>query len=392
MKSYIIVVSLVLFITSCKTKTDSIHRENDVVIYGSMNNGEGSQLFIRNIYNRSDEKVDTIEIDAKGFFSHQIQAEQDEFYSIINNEGSTITIYCSPKDSIKIEADYQDFSQYDLSGSHESIQISLLNDATRSFLNKIASLSKISNDSLSSPDYASIKMDIDAQYRNEFEKLKEFSTNFIGDNEGSLVSLLALSNQLGANFFVFHPSQDKELFYRIDSALYEIYSDYEPVERLHFQIKQLKAETKEGSSYKKGDRIPDFSLPDTNGVNQNLYSIQAEFILVDFWASWCKICRQENIKFLDVYTKYHSNGFEILQISLDESEVEWKNAIDEDALPWAQWSDLKYWDSKVVNLFNISSIPFNYLVDSNGVVLAKNLEAGELKKQLEILFEKKYTK
>ncbi len=392
MKAYIIAVSLVLIFASCKTKTDSIQGENDVVIYGSMSKGEDSQLFIRKIYNRTEEKVDTIEIDSDGFFSHLIQTEQDEFYSIINNEGNTITIYCSPKDSIKIEANYLDFSQYDLSGSPESIQISLLNDATQLFLNKIADLSKIGNDSLKSPDYARIKMDIDKQYRNEFKKLKEFSTAFIENNKGSLVSLLALSNQLGTNFFVFHPSQDIKLFYSVDSALYEKYPNYEPVERLHFQIKQLKAEAQKDSFYEKGDRIPDFSLPDTNRVKQNLYSVQAEFILIDFWASWCKICRQENLKFLNVYTKYHSNGFEILQISLDESETEWKKAIDEDDLPWTQWSDLKYWNSKVVDLFNISSIPFNYLVDSNGVVLAKNLDAGELKKQLEILFEKKYTK
>ena len=203
MKSYIVVLSLVLIFTSCKTKTDSIGSDNEVVLYGTVKNGEGSQLFIRKIYNRSDERIDTIEIDAAGFFQKSIHTEQDEFYSINNQEGNRITIYCSPKDSIKIEADYLDFNTYNLSGSYESIQISHLNDATQSFLSEISSLSKIVKDSMMSPDYASIKTEVDEQYRNAFSKLKEFSTNYILDNEGSLVSLLAISNQLGNNFFVF---------------------------------------------------------------------------------------------------------------------------------------------------------------------------------------------
>ena len=382
MKANIIIISLVIFISSCGTKSDSSTSE-----YGSMKNGAGSQLYIKKLYDSSGDNIDTIEINSDSYFQHHIQSDQDEFYSLINSKGSRITLYCSPKDSIYVEANFQNFNKYLLSGSYESDQINILNEATQNFLNKIAGLSKMVKDSIHSPDYAILKTKIDDEYRNEFNKLKEFSTDFIIKNEGSLVSLLALSNQLGTNFFVFHPSQDMEMFYKVDSALNYKYPTYEPVEMLHFQIQQLKMEEEKVASYRKGDLLPDFSLADTLGYNINLHSFHGNYFLLDVWASWCKICRQENIKFLELYKKYRSEGFEILQISLDESELEWKRAIEEDEIPWTQLSDLKYWDSKVVDLFNISSIPFNYLVDSNGIVIARNIDGEELGKQLAILYK-----
>ena len=387
MKAYLILIPLVLFISSCGTKTEISTNENDVLIYGSMKNGAGSQLYVKKLYDSSGDNIDTIEINSDSYFQHHIQSDQDEFYSLINSEGSRITLYCSPMDSIYVEANFKNFNKYLLSGSYESGQINILNEATQNFLSKIADLSKMVKDSIHSPDYVILKTKIDIQYRNEFNKLKEFSTDFIIKNEGSLVSLLALSNQLGTNFFVFHPSQDMEIFYKVDSALNNKYPNYEPVEMLHFQIQQLKMEEEKIDSYGVGDLLPDFSLADTSGNIINLHSYHGNYFLFDVWASWCKICRQENVKFLELYKKYRSEGFEILQISLDESELEWKRAIEEDKILWTQLSDLKYWDSKVVDLFNISSIPFNYLVDSNGIIIARNLDGVELGKQLEILYK-----
>lgn len=386
MHKYLIYIYIILIFSSCRNKSLKSDVDSSFVIYGSMEEGGGYNLFIKNIYSDNSIEKTPIEINSDGTFHQTIQADKSEFYSVVNEAGNTITIFCKPDDSIKVEANYYDFREYKLSGNIESEQITLLNAATQKFLEKISIYSSIIEDSIGSPDYAEIRMKIDKQYKEEFHTLKTFSEEFIDNNEGSLVSLLALSNQLGNNFFVFHPLEDKEIFYRVDSFLFSKYQGYEPVEKLHLQVNSLKRMSVKKSLFLIGDTLPDFSLPDTSGIFLNLLSLRGNIVLVDFWASWCKSCRNVNLKYLDLHNQYKSKGFEIVQISLDESEKDWKMAIEKDGLSWIHLSDLKKWNSKVVELYDINSLPCNFLLNANGEIIATDINAEKLKKQLENLF------
>ncbi|MGM0625589.1 MAG: peroxiredoxin family protein [Bacteroidota bacterium] len=146
-----------------------------------------------------------------------------------------------------------------------------------------------------------------------------------------------------------------------------------------------KAET----GYDIGDIAPEIQLPSPDGDTIALSSLRGKAVLIDFWAGWCGPCRRENPVVVKTYNEFKDkdftigDGFTVYGVSLDKSRDTWLQAIEKDELSWPQVSDLKYWQSPYVRLYGVRGIPANFLVDENGVILAKNLRGEKLSKTLE---------
>jgi peroxiredoxin len=132
-----------------------------------------------------------------------------------------------------------------------------------------------------------------------------------------------------------------------------------------------------------GSVAPDFTLPDTTGKMVSLASFKGQYLLVDFWASWCMPCRKENPYLKKAYDRFHGKGFEIISVSIDSNKDAWTKAIETDGLPWVHVSDLKAGQGPVPDAYGVKSIPKNVLVDKGGKVIARNLRGEELENLLE---------
>ncbi len=138
----------------------------------------------------------------------------------------------------------------------------------------------------------------------------------------------------------------------------------------------------EGKINGNGTILPDFSQPDTSGVPISLSSLRGNYVLVDFWASWCGPCRQENPNLVAAYNKYKSKKFTVLGVSLDKAKPAWLDAIQMDGLTWTHISDLQGWSNAAAQQFQIFSIPQNFLIDPDGKVIGKNLRGAALERKL----------
>jgi len=223
--------------------------------------------------------------------------------------------------------------------------------------------SEATPEELNSPEFNSR---LEAQYNALQEEKDEAYIAFIRSNPNSLLSLRTLVDIVG-------PVPDVLL---VEPLLNSLSPELQQME----SAKALREQIELGKKVMVGAIAPDFTQNDPEGKPVTLSSFHGKYVLLDFWASWCAPCRQENPNIVAAYTKYKDKGFTVLGVSLDRETGRnaWLKAIKDDQLTWTQVSDLKFWNNEVAKKYGVSAIPRNFLLDPNGKIIATNVRGEEL--------------
>jgi peroxiredoxin len=204
------------------------------------------------------------------------------------------------------------------------------------------------------------------------EKLQaEYAKTYAAEHPASYVAVEEV-----LEFFSYDPNAD---------TLQHIYNGLAPQIQSSYMGKELKQILDATLLTGVGRPAPGFTQADTKGNPVALSSYKGQYVLIDFWASWCGPCRLENPGVVKTYRHFHSKGFTVLGVSLDEQKDKWLAAIRQDGMPWTQVSDLKGWKNDAAVLYGVEGIPMNYLVDRNGTIVGRGLRGQELDKKLEEL-------
>lgn len=201
------------------------------------------------------------------------------------------------------------------------------------------------------------------------EKAKDFSKEYIKNNPNALISVAVLENSFRRK--ALPTAEVQELF---DGLTKEI--------KASKSGKRLADELEKISKTEIGAIAPTFSGPTPDGSTLALHEVKGKLTLIDFWAAWCKPCRQENPNIVSVYNKYKDKGLNVVGVSLDRKSEDWLKAIEDDGLAWNHISNLEYFNDPIAKEYGINAIPAAFLLDENGVIIAKDLRGPALEQKV----------
>lgn len=369
-------------------------------ISGIIENGKDKTILLEEMGVTGPRAVDSVICSSNGSFSLRGFTRTPGFFSLrIHGNQTPLTLAIHPGEKIVIHAIGDDFpGNYAIDGSEDSRLIKDLNDAREKTTRQIEALGKIFHDSLQSRNILSIKASLDSSYIRICEEQINWSKDFVRQNKHQLAGLMALYQQLPSDnpnlpSYVLDPEKNFELYKIVDSTLNKLFPTSEPVKSLHAQVLVLQEKYNEENRIRKitgiGATPPDIRLPSPKKDTLSLYAMRGRYVLLVFWASFDQNCQMENKTIHSLYYNYHWKGLDVFQVSLDRSRDAWVNAIGSDGLIWPQVSDLKFWNSPLVNLFRIKELPAIYLLDKEGKVIGAELKGERLVTAVQELFGKK---
>lgn len=228
----------------------------------------------------------------------------------------------------------------------------------------------------------------DARASRDEEKMDSLRVVYLDRHEKVKEDLIAMIDSMGASLGVVEVLRNGRLLDK--DKHYDVYKRYAALLKKEIPESPVAQdfinEVDQMGKLAIGQVAPEIALPNPEGDTVKLSSLRGNYVLVDFWAKWCKPCRMENPNIVKMYQKYNDEGFEVFGVSLDKRKEDWLQAIEQDNLTWTHVSDLKYWNSAAAQTYNITSIPFAVLLDPEGVIIAKNLRGKALEDKLAEIF------
>jgi thiol-disulfide isomerase/thioredoxin len=358
-------------------------KSNEFSIKGKITHAEGDTIYLEELHVTTSKPIAKVKVDKEGEFEFKGKTSIPSYYLLKLSNNNFITLLVDSVDNVFIEADAANFGkEYIVRGSLGSIQIKELTENLSRTEHKLDSLRSLNNLYRGNPDYAILKPKWDQEYAAIIDEQTKFSTNFILNNPFSMASVFALYQKYRDQSYVI---RDLQTMRTAASALNAIYPNSNLVKALYENTLQYLRDEKAAQMKKfieqEGLNSPDIVLPDISGKEIALTSLRGKVVLLHFWAAEDQGSRLLNPLLVDAYQKYKSRGLEIYQVNIGNNRSEWVDAIDKDKLKWINVGDLEG-SNKARLSYNVQSIPYNYLLDKEGKIVAKNLTGTDLDKAL----------
>lgn len=370
----LLLFAFVSVLTSCKFF-------NGYSIDGTIKNGNGIKVYLEDILQNPAVTIDTTTIVNGKFSLHNYSEKGIYRLRFGDDETKSIFIFLDKKEKLHINGDLQSLGKYTIKGNDASETIKTLVQTTDA--NFDAMDSAIANYSRAG---AKLKDSLLTVVKAKKQAHIDYIKSFVKKEQNNEVACFAL-NYLG-------PLMSEEMPYIIDivKELHESSPNSIQINIWYGQVQQYEQQTlaQQEAGLPIGTFAPNIILQTPQGDTIQLKDLKGKYVLLDFWASWCQPCRQNNPHLVDMYEKFHFQGLEFFSVSLDDMKEHWVNAIEHDGLKWQyQGCDFKKWNSPIVNNYKISSIPSVFILDKSGKIIAKNLHGKDLENKLTEIFSSK---
>ncbi|MFI5188391.1 MAG: redoxin domain-containing protein [Chitinophagales bacterium] len=369
---------LLSFFISCKPQVKKVFE-----VSGTIKNNDEKTVYLEETSLASSQRIiaDSSIISGDGSYHLKTNASEESLFSLsLKSQPYPFAYIINDASKIIVNADTKNQNDYEVKGSAASKSLKEFSISASGKWTELYWLGREMDSLKKSGASDSSLLSLNNKGESQLKEVQNYVSGFIKNSDDPITSVWAL----GSYSQLFSMNDYQALL----NGLVKRFPNHSGIAAIkemndrQMELSKQKIQQQQGADWV-NKQAPELSLPDINGNEIKLSSFKGKYVLVDFWASWCMPCRQENPNVVKVYNKYKDKNFTILGVSLDREKDDWINAIQKDKLSWTQVSDLHEWNSLAVSAFGFDGIPFNVLVAPDGKIIAESLRGDQLDRKLE---------